>query len=402
MDERRKSNWLFVIVGVLVCIVVIAFGRHAYGVILPYMREGLSITYQKAGFLGTATSLGYLGMVVFAGPVSAKFGAKNTILMGITLVMAGFIFLTMTPSYWLSVIFMILLGAGTAFTFTPLVALVTGWFPTKKGLVIGYVNSGSGIGMLLVGMLVPYFNKIYPVAGWRIVWGIFAVIGIAVLITTWVFMRNPQVQETTGTPSLPTPAKKIYTDRKVLLIAVIYGIVGITFIVQSIFMMSFMLEAGLSSSFAGKLIAINGVLSVFSAPVWGGVSDRLGRRMALIIVMSLSLIATLIPIVFPTSLGFIVNNLIIGAIATGLFTMVQALGTEQVQPRDMPVAFSYVTFYFAFGQFIGPTVAGSLIDHGGGFKSAFLFSSVCLGAGLFLALRLKKSKTKIAEGVESL
>jgi MFS family permease len=64
---------------------------------------------------------------------------------------------------------------------------------------------------------------------------------------------------------------------------------------------------------------------------------------------------------------------------------------DHVKAADMPLAFSYVTFYFAVGQFIGPTIAGWLIDDWGGFKSAFLFSSICLALGLILTLRVKNS-----------
>jgi MFS family permease len=65
---------------------------------------------------------------------------------------------------------------------------------------------------------------------------------------------------------------------------------------------------------------------------------------------------------------------------------------DHVKPADMPLAFSYVTFYFAVGQLVGPAIAGWLIEDYGGFKSAFLFSSIILMVGLFLTIKLKNSK----------
>ena len=68
---------------------------------------------------------------------------------------------------------------------------------------------------------------------------------------------------------------------------------------------------------------------------------------------------------------------------------------DHVQPADMPVAFSYVTFYFAVGQFIGPAIAGWLIEDFGGFKSAFLFSSLCLVVGLLLTFKVRNSEQHV-------
>jgi MFS family permease len=385
MEREQKASWIYIMTGVLVALVAISFARLSYGVVLPFMKDGLFISYKSAGLLGTITSLGYLVTVLFAGIISTKWGGKSTILLGLFLIIVGFFNLSIAPSYWYSSIFMFLLGVGTAFTFTPLIAILIEWYPHRKGLVIGCVNSSAGIGLLFVGILVPFLNEIYPETSWRLTWKIFGIISFLVFFKTLFFIKNPPLKETVIHPSLST--KQIYTNRNVVVVGLIYGIVGITFIVQSIFMMSFMLEAGLHQQFAGQLVAFNGMLSIFSSPVWGGVSDRLGRRNALILAMGLNLLSTIIPVLFPNAFGFTMNQLIQGVIATGMFTLIQALSTEQVSSRDTPVAFSYVTFYFAAGQFIGPTLAGWIIDYGG-FKSTFFLSAICMAIGFYLTIKV--------------
>ncbi|MGE5704089.1 MAG: MFS transporter [Clostridia bacterium] len=398
--EAQQARWSYVVTGVFIIAIAIAFARFAYGVVLPFMRDGLSITYQQAGFLGTATSFGYLCTVIFAGVASAKWGGKQSILLGLLVIFAGFVGLSLTPSYELGILFMCMLGIGTAFIFTSLVTILTGWFPTKKGLVIGYMNGGAGIGMLFVGLVVPYVNKLYPEIGWRLTWGSFAVVSVLVLVQTLFFMRNPPRLQAGGIKQKQSTSssalKTVYLNRKVLLVGAIYGIVGLTYISQTIFIMSFMLKSGISPALAGQLITLNGILSVFSAPFWGGLSDKLGRRTALILAMGLNLIATVFPVLYPSVLSFACNSILIGSIGTGIFTLIQALSTEQVEPRDTPIAFSYVTFIYAFGQFIGPATSGWFIDNAGGFQSAFLFSSVCILIALVLTTRLQKQKQHTA------
>lgn len=389
--SERKRIWIYSILGMLTTIVVLSFARLSYGVILPFMKEGLQITYKQAGYLGTITSLGYLCTLIFAGILASKWGGKKTILLGLSLVALGLIGLTFTPVYWVSIFFMLLLGIGTSFTFTPLITLLVSWFPAKKGLVIGLATSGTGIGMLFSGMIVPYLGTVYIDIGWRMAWGIFAIIGIVVFVLTLLFIKDPLATLPTKMEKKQTSTSEIYRNPNVVIVEFIYGIIGITYLVQMIFIMSFMLESGLSTKLAGQLIALNGILSIFSGPIWGNISDKIGRRSSLIITMSLTVISMLLPVFFPTIVGFTLHILILSCTFTGLFTLIQASSMDHVKPAEMPLAFSYVTFYFAVGQLIGPTIAGWLIEDWGGFRSAFLFSSIILGIGLLLTLKVKNS-----------
>lgn len=389
--SERKRMWIYSFLGMLTTIVVLSFARLSYGVILPFMKDGLQITYKQAGYLGTITSLGYLCTLIFAGILASKWGGKKTILLGISLVSLGLIGLTFTPVYWVTIIFMLLLGIGTSFTFTPLITLLVSWFPTKKGLVIGLATSGTGIGMLFSGVVVPYLGTANNDIGWRMAWGIFAIIGILVFFLTLLFIKDSPVNLPAKTEKKQSLPSEVYKNRNVVNVGFIYGIIGITYLVQMIFIMSYMLESGISTKLAGQLIALNGILSIFSGPIWGFISDRIGRRFSLIFTMSLTVISMILPVFFPTLVGFTMHILILSSTFTGLFTLVQASSMDHVKPAEMPLAFSYVTFYFAVGQLIGPTIAGWLIEEWGGFKSAFLFSSIILGIGLLLTLKVKNA-----------
>lgn len=55
-----KNYWMFVITGMLLIVTTTGFGRMAYGVILPFMQEGMNFTTNQPGYLGTMLFLGYL------------------------------------------------------------------------------------------------------------------------------------------------------------------------------------------------------------------------------------------------------------------------------------------------------------------------------------------------------
>jgi len=129
----RPPAWLTVATGMLIIIAVLVFARLAFGLVLPAMREGLGLSYQQAGYLGTASALGYLAMVLYAGVVAARRGGRFAVMLGIGVTTVGFVGLSLVPGYLPALALMVLLGVGTAFGFTPLISLVSAWYPKTRG-----------------------------------------------------------------------------------------------------------------------------------------------------------------------------------------------------------------------------------------------------------------------------
>jgi MFS family permease len=388
MPTRR--GWAMVAVGSLVIMVVVVFARLSYGFILPFMRSALGLSYQQAGTLGTASALGYLLLVMVAGMFASRWGGRLAVLSGVTMTMVGFTGLALASDYRLLVALMALLGFGTAFAYTPVISLLAAWFPERRGAVIGVANSGVGVGMLLSGALVPMLHAAYDDRGWRIAWALFALTALAALVAGFFLLRNPATAGPTG--SRKVDKARVFRNGHVITVGMLYGIVGITYIVQAIFMFSFALESGVVALTAGRLAAASGVLSIFSSPCWGWLSDRYGRALVLRICVSVTLAAILIPVISPTLGGFAAHYLIVGCTLSGMFGAILAASTETVGPHEAPLAVSFVTLFYAIGQFAGPAVAGLLIEHAGGFRTAFAGCCLMLAVGMLLTMRLGRRR----------
>lgn len=380
-----------IVTGMLVTLTAVALARLAYGLILPFMRAGLGISYQQAGNLGTASALGYLCFVMLAGVLAARRGGRATVLLGTGLTTAGFLGLSVAENYSLLLLLMLMLGLGTAFAFTPVISLLASWFPARRGAVIGTTNSGIGLGMVCAGALVPYLNSAYGSIGWRLTWGVFAAISATATIAVYLFLRNPPAHGAAAAQAhIPLDKASVYRNRHVITVGLLYGVVGLTYIAQAIFMYSYALESGISPLTAGRMAAMLGVLSIFASPSWGWLSDRFGRASALTVAVSLTLIGTLVPVLWPVLPGFFLHYLILGCTVSGMFTSILAASSESVQPHQAPLAVSFVTLFYAAGQFIGPAIAGLIIEHAGGFRAAFAASCLVMSAGVYLSWQLRK------------
>lgn len=386
--QALPSMGKFVAVSILLSVVVVVFARLAYGLVLPSMQASLDLSFTQAALLGTVTALGYLTLVLPAGLFAARFGASRAILLGTLFAIAGFSGLAIASSYPLLVLLMLLLGAATAFAYTPMISLLGSWFPERRGTVIGLANSGVGSGMFLTGALVPLLTDTgqSPDTGWRLVWALFAVVAALCAVLVFGVLRDPP------RAGVATPEQRkqrgitsAYRNPHVLTVAWIYGIVGVTYILQSLFMYSFALDTGLSPAGAGRLVAMMGILSIFASPGWGWGADRIGHARALMICMALALVGTLLPVAWPIYPAFVIHYFLLGISTTGQFTSILATATRTVSKEQAAVTISFVTLFFAAGQLIGPSAAGVLLEHTGNFRLMFLLSSAFLGLGIYLS-----------------
>jgi len=381
--QQRPAMWLLITTGMLCTLVTVVFARLAYGLIIPSMRADLDLSYAQAANLGTVTATAYLVFLLYAGIFAGRFGAKQSILLGICLAGLGFTGMSLVNTYALQMLAMALMGLGTAFAFTPLISLLGSWYPEKRGTVIGFANSGVGIGILVSGALVPWVTESGDPDAWRTVWQLFAASALVTFLVVLLILRNPPRR--TDAVSVRRGLITVYRSPHVVVIGAIYGIVGLTYIVQTLFMYSFALESNIPALTAGQMMSMMGLISIVAGPCWGIAADRIGHANALITCMLLSVIATLMPVLWNSTAAFFVHYILMGATVSGLFTSILAASTTSVAPQYAPMAVSFVTLFFALGQLLGPALAGALIDWQNDFTLTFSISAVLLVAGTLLS-----------------
>ncbi|KKO11561.1 MFS transporter [Pseudohongiella sp.] len=388
----RPSILLLSGLGILCTMVTVVFARLAYGLVLPAMREDLGLSYTQAANLGTVTAMGYLTLLLYAGVFAGRFGGKRAIMTGLSLAATGFLLLSLVSAYGWLLLAMTLLGFGTAFAFTPLISLLGSWYPDRRGTVIGFANSGVGLGILISGALVPALTNAAGPTAWRLVWGIFFISAMLTLALTATLLREPPRHA--EAVSVRHGLASVYRNRHVVVIGAVYGILGATYIVQTLFMFSFALESGVTPITAGRLVALMGLLSVVAGPAWGWAADHIGHANALLICMLLSCVATIMPVLHAETPVFVLHYVLMGASVSGLFTSILAASTSTVKQQHAAMAVSFVTVFFALGQLLGPAIAGLLIDWQQDFRLTFSLSSMLLIFGAILGRYSRKFVTR--------
>ncbi|WP_263703710.1 MFS transporter [Bacillus thuringiensis] len=382
MKERNESHfWIFVLIGIFLIITTTGFARMAYGIILPFMQEGLHLSTAQSGMLGTILFLGYLLTVGTSGIFTIRFGAKSVLLIGSWFVVISLMGLAFVSSFWIVAFCMLCAGAGSALVYTPLMSITVGWFPDKRGTVMGLLLSGAGIGMLFSGIIVPYVVRTFPEYSWRGAWFLFGVITCIIVFAASVVLKNPEVTEDEQKMSNKS---FLWKTKELYIIAWMYFIVGVVYLIPNLYQTSFMIDSGISASISGTVYAIAGIFSIVGASVWGVISDRIGIKKSLCSALLLAIIGDMVPIIFGNITGFIVSAIIWGSSLGGILLLIQVAASKQVSPKYVSMAISFISVFYAVGQMVGPGLAGWVIGRSG-YALAYVlgafgfFMCICMG-----------------------
>ncbi len=401
---------------VLAMIVLAVFGglglaRFGYTSILPAMQDGLKLTNTQTGELQSWNLVGYLLTVVLAGLLATRYGPRLIISISLLLVALAMIATGLFPVFEAARLGRFLAGVGGAGANVPAMALVSAWFGTqRRGIAAGIAVSGSSIGLIVTGPLVPALLNQFGAEGWRVSWYVLGALALVVFVLCVLFLRN-RPDEMGLTPVGDSAAESdqrriaqttaslnwgsVYRSRTLWHLAMIYFAFGFSYIIYSTFFVRYLVkEGGFNASEAGTLWFQVGIVTTISGFIWGSVSDRWGRRAALLGVFALQGLAFLVfglsralPAVYLSSALFAVT-------AWSIPALMAALAGDWFGARLAPAALGWLTIVFGIGQAMGPYLAGAIADATQSFALAFVSAGIIalgLGMGGTLVLRPPKS-----------
>ncbi|GAB4230856.1 MAG: MFS transporter [Deltaproteobacteria bacterium] len=399
-------GWVIVFAGMLCILACLGFGRFALGMLLPSMASTLKLSYSQMGFISTANFLGYLASVLVSAHFAGRIGSRNLILLALLTVGASMALVSRAGGFVPVLLLYMVTGIGSGATNVPVMGLVAAWFSSRmRGRAAGFIVIGSGFAIMISGRLIPYLNRAIGANGWRMSWLLLSGLVTLIAAVAYALLRDGPEEKglapVGGIPSpspAPTPAGNdgdnegsIYRKGILYYLGAIYFLFGYTYVIYATFVVTTLVrERGFSESLAGNFWMVVGFLSLFSGPVFGSLSDRIGRKAGLMIVFSLQgisylLIATKLPGAFLyLSIAFF------GIVAWSIPSIMAAAIGDYVGAKRSAAAIGFVTFIFGLGQISGPAVAGVLAERTGSFSGSFYMAAAAAGLAVVLSALLRK------------
>src|SRR5487761_2119366 len=176
-----------------------------------------------------------------------------------------------------------------------------------RGKAAGFMSSGSGLAIIFAGFFIPFVNRASGAEGWRISWLALGAIVVVIAFLCLILLRNKPSdlglafpgdsdQGATASARAAAPRKfDIYRSRTIYHLGAIYFLFGFTYVIYATFIVTTLVkERGMSEALAGNFWSVVGFLSLFSGPVFGSISDKLGRKAGMVIVFSVQFLAYLL------------------------------------------------------------------------------------------------------------
>ena len=401
--------WLILAAGTLVVFGALGLARFGYTMVLPAMQQGLGLSNTQAGALATFNLIGYLVLSVLGGALAARYGPRVVITVGLTVAAAGMLLTGLANSFATAAVWRVVTGLGSGASNVPAMGLLAAWFvQRRRGMAAGIGVTGSSLALILLGLLVPHVLSAYGWNGWRICWFLFAGITLGLAVLAFTILRNCPSElgllpmGATG-ESRTIAAKvrelnwgRVYRSGVVWHLGLIYVAYGFSYIIYMTFFTKYLIaEGGYTQESAGRLFMLMGWLSLLCGLIWGSVSDRLGRKTALVIVYIIHSVAFGLFALWPSPPGFIISAVLFGLSAWSIPAIMAATCGDLLGPRLAPAGLGFVTLFFGIGQAAGPSVAGIIADAGHSLSPALLLAAGVALLGAVGSLFLSSTSPKV-------
>lgn len=159
-------------------------------------------------------------------------------------------------------------------------------------------------------------------------------------------------------------------------------------------------DAGASPTTAGVLVASFSVAQLLFAPVWGRVSDRIGRKPVLIVSLVGTAVGSLLTGLAGSALWLLFLGRAVDGASGASVSVAQAAVTDIAPPDQRPRLLGLLGAAFGAGFALGPAIGGiaALVDH----RLPFFIAAAIAGANALVAVRrLPETRSGVNESVSA-
>ena len=300
----------------------------------------------------------------------------------------------------------IVAGIGVGFAYVTPIAMCIKWFPDKRGMIVGLAVMGFGVGPLVFGPLIEWLigndPSVYATTIPR-TFTILAAIFFIGVIGSAQFYRTPPVgwkpsgwvPSAKQSESAELPPCTVIRTWQFYALWIVYFLgtsVGLTAIGEATPLLK---EMAVRSTFLSAGAAL-GVMSIFNGLGrlgWGSVSDRFGRKTAVMGMCAGSILACLGFLRSADSFGSLLAGLCIAAFSYGGYlALMPSFTADYFGPKN--VGANYGMLFSAWGVcgFVVPGYFAAIIDRAkaaghlaSGYQEVYVTLAALALAGAILA-----------------
>ena len=421
--ERVASRSLVVVAAIFIQLCLGAL--YAWSVFTPELT--LPIASGGAfGFSKTQTQVifavciaVFAVVMVLAGKWQAKSGPRIVAFTGGIVFGAGYILAGLFGKTFISqlVFIGVIGGAGIGLAYVCPVAVGMKWFPDKKGLITGLAVAGFGFGAVIWIKLAGSWGGLLSSMGVLKVFMLYGIIFAAVVVLGSIWMVNPpegwkpagwnpekkkkkEVAATSGNNLAPGEMLRRPQFYSLWVMFIFSSMAGLMVIGNIKLFGIEQLKAGgmtaaQASAIAGTAMAVfYSIANGLGRIIWGTVSDKIGRKIALTIMCTLQGIMMFLFYWMAGSQYLLyLGAAIIGFNFGGNFSLFPTMTADLFGTETVGRNYGWVFTAYGVGGIIGPIMAGVLRDRLENWLLAFIISGIACLVAAAIGMTIRPSRS---------
>ncbi len=392
-DKLFNYKWV-VLIACLIIMSVTAGIRLSFGVFFQSLEGDFGWTRAVTSGIFSLSSLLVCVFAIIGGWVLDRYGPRIVYTtMGVCTALGLLLTSYASTLFSLYLSFSLLLAMGTGPSYVVIVPTISKWFSKNRGLALGIVTAGVGLGTTIFTPLSTYLIASY---GWRVAYQILSLTALLFIIPAAWVARNPSDRGET----LP-PEGQIFSNKAPGTITVsekpkdysitqavktksfwFFTLIWFFFAYCSFMVLAHIVRHGidlkLTPTEAGFALSIIGGASIISRLIVGRVSDSIGHKRAAIICALCQAASILFFIEVPSLWFFYASAVFFGFAWGGISPPLAALIGEIFGFRNLGTVLGFAEIGFALGSALGISAAGYLFDMTGSYTLAFISGSVAM------------------------
>jgi MFS family permease len=392
-EVESASAWMRLAVALLLSTLG-GVGMWSVVVALPAVQAEFAVARGDASLPYTLTMICFGVASIGLGRLSDRFGIMVPVALGTLLLTSGYAVAAFAPNlvgYTLAQ--GLLIGAGSAATFAPLLAHVSLWFTRRRGIAIAIFASGNYLAGTVWPPIVAHF---IGTIGWRHTYvGIAMFCLVAMSPLTLLLRRKPPLADAPGTPGgarAQSPHTLGLSGGALQALLVIAGLsCCVAMSMPQVHLVAYCSDLGYGPARGAQMLSLMLACGIASRLVFGAICDRIGGLRTLLLGASLQGFALLLFLPFKGLVSLYVVSALFGLFQGGIVPSYAIIVREYFSRAEAGARVATVITATLFGMALGGWMSGAIFDMTGSYRAAFvnglLFNLVTISIAAWLLRR---------------
>ncbi|NLG25734.1 MAG: OFA family MFS transporter [Clostridiales bacterium] len=388
MEGKGNRRWVVLLAGMLIqlCAGIIYMWSVFKGPVATYLgwdAAGASLTssIMLACFV--------IGIIV-GGRSQDVLGPRKVVLAGSLLMSVGMLLtaLVRPGAPWLVYLtYGVISGLGTGAVYTTAVSAIQKWYPDRRGFATGMMVAAFGFSLVVFA---PLATSLLGSRGVPFTFTAIGLIFLAVCGLASMLVDNPPAARGGGAAAAQ---KKQYATSEMLrtpqfyLIALSMMLVLSAYFILNPMMKSLGAERGLTDELSTLAVMLTGIASASGRLLFSWLSDLVGRKGAIALLIGVTLVAVLC-MIGAQGIWYIVCLAAIAFAFGGSAGVYPALTADLYGTRHMGLNYGCVMAGFGISALLFPVLSGRLAA-GGVYTASFVMCAAACAAALALVALIK-------------